>query len=70
MAARQTSAGELRTLPGSPGNFLLNVNQLTSNRIGHHPKPGFDDRPLTYWRVEGSLLNLSAVHPVAFLKRY
>jgi long-chain acyl-CoA synthetase len=42
------------------------VNQLTSNRIGHHPKPGFDDRPLTFWRVEGSLLNLSAVHPVAY----
>lgn len=42
------------------------MNQLTTNHIGNPTEPGHDPRPPVYWRVEGSLLNLSAVRPVAF----
>lgn len=43
-----------------------NVNQLTTNRIDTPAESGLDPRPPVYWRVEGSLVNLSAVRPVAF----
>lgn len=44
----------------------LAVNHLTKNQTGNLTEPVSDTRPATYWRVEGSLLNLSAIRPVAY----
>ncbi|NDD65909.1 MAG: hypothetical protein EBZ36_18325, partial [Acidobacteria bacterium] len=41
----------------------MSGNDLMSERV-ETVLPGVDG--VTYWRVEGSLLNLSAVRPVAF----